>query len=147
MHVTDQTPSDHTDPGPNFYPAFEDRATIPDTPLGDVLQMAAQLLGAGSRRTIPRGDDDMATTLFKCIDPGTNQPWAEAVFAGPLDVHGIAQWVEWIDPATVSTYEAFGAKVIQRSKTDGFKTIALLGPLPTGDKLFSWATDQFRRVI
>jgi hypothetical protein len=40
-----------------------------------------------------------------------------------------------------------GAKVIQRSKADGFKTIALLGPLPSGDKLFSWAADQFRRQI
>jgi hypothetical protein len=147
MRATNQTASDHTDPGPNFYPAFEDRATIPDTPLGDVLRLAEQLLGTGSRRTIPRGDDDMATTLFKCIDPATNQPWADAVFAGPLDVHGIAQWVEWIDPATVSTYEALGAKVIQRSKADGFKTIALLGPLPSGDKSFSWTADSFRRVI
>jgi Putative peptidoglycan binding domain len=44
MKATGQGGSDHTDPGMNFYPDFAHRSSIPDTPLGFVLQLANQLL-------------------------------------------------------------------------------------------------------
>jgi len=44
MKATGQKGSDHTDPGMNFYPDFAHRSSIPDTPLGFVIQLANQLL-------------------------------------------------------------------------------------------------------
>ena len=44
MKATGQNGSDHTDPGMNFYPDFAHRSSIPDTPLGFVMQLAGQLL-------------------------------------------------------------------------------------------------------
>ena len=43
------------------------------------------------------------------------------MFAGPLDSHGIAQWVEHIDPVNAGAYEGLGAQVINRAQADGFK--------------------------
>jgi len=45
MRTTGQGGSDHTDPGPNFYPDVGHRNSIPDTPLGVVMDLATKLLG------------------------------------------------------------------------------------------------------
>jgi hypothetical protein len=62
MRDTHQDPSTHTDPGRGFYPDVDHRDSIPDTPLGFVMNLANQLL-AGTPTLL--GDDDMRYKLFK----------------------------------------------------------------------------------
>jgi hypothetical protein len=64
MRDTNQDPSTHTDPGPGFYPDFDHRDSIPDTPLGFVMNLANQLL-AGTPTLL--GDDEMRYKLFKPV--------------------------------------------------------------------------------
>jgi hypothetical protein len=92
----------------------------------------------------PPGGEPMMT-LFQPID-------CDAEFLGMTDVHGVAQFVEWIEgtPGAIARRDAHiaaGARVDKALSLGGLINCTLIGPLPVGDSRHSWTGGEFARVV
>lgn len=112
------TPSNsHVDPGHEFYPPYPQRDQIAGYPLGEVLRLARDYVGAPPQ---PGGED--VNYLWPCSDAG-------AVFYGPFD--GKAGYsVRRVTGDEVALYQSIGVPSMPARSRGAFKNLVLDGAPP-----------------
>lgn len=88
---------------------------------------------------LPIGDD-MRYAIFRPFD-------CAAQFLGPMDEHGNAAFVIWVDKQRADAWIGAGAVVNDDLSLGGFINCVLLGPLPTNDVKHVWTGTEFFRVV